>query len=243
MEWSDRGIVLTARAHGEASAVATLLTRGHGRHGGLVHGGRSSRQRGNLEPGTLVDVRWRGRLPEHLGSFTLDAVHGYGAAMLDDPPRLAALSAACALAAEAVPEHEPHPVLFDGLLALFGLLDSQAWAEAYVRWEVGLLAELGFGLDLDRCAVTGTNDYLAYVSPRSGRAVSAAAGEPFRDRLLPLPPFLIGRGGGGASEVAAGLRLTGHFLERHLLAGPLPAARLRLMERYANAVAPAVQIR
>lgn len=237
MEWSDQGIVLSARPHGEGSAVATLLTREHGRHGGLVMGGRSSRQRGTLETGTLVAARWRGRLAEHLGTFTLEPVKGYSAAWLDDPLVLAALTSACALVEAALPEHEPHPALFDGLLALFGLLDTPAWAEAYVRWELGLLAELGFGLDLDRCAVTGANDYLAYVSPRTGRAVSAVAGEPYRDRLLPLPDFLAGRGGGGPLEVERGLRLTAHFLERHLLNGPLPPARLRLRERYANAVA------
>lgn len=237
MEWSDQGIVLSARPHGEGSAVATLLTRGHGRHAGLAMGGRSARQRGTLEPGTLVAARWRGRLAEHLGTYGLEPVHGYAAAFLDDPPKLAALASACAVAEAALPEHEPHPAVFDGLLALFGLLDTSAWAEAYVRWELGLLAELGFGLDLDRCAVTGANDYLAYVSPRTGRAVSAAVGEPYRDRLLPLPGFLIGRGGGGPVEVGDGLRLTGHFLERHVLNGPTPPARERLRERYANAVA------
>ncbi len=237
MEWSDQGIVLSTRPHGETSAVASLLTREHGRHAGMVMGGRSSRQRGSLEPGTLVAARWRGRLPEHLGNFSLETAHGYAAAFLDDPPRLAALTAACALVEAAIPEHEPHSALFDGLLALFGLLGTDAWAETYVRWEVGLLGELGFGLDLDRCAVTGTNDYLAYVSPRTGRAVSAAVGEPYRDRLLPLPGFLIGLGGGGPREVEEGLRLTEHFLERHVLSGPVPPARERLRERYANAVA------
>lgn len=237
MEWSDQGIVLSARPHGETSAVATLLTRDHGRHAGMVAGGRSARQRGSLEPGTLVAARWRGRLPEHLGNFSLETAHGYAAAFLDDPPRLAALTAACALVESAIPEHEPQAALFDGLLALFGLLGTDAWAETYVRWEVGLLGELGFGLDLDRCAVTGTNDYLAYVSPRTGRAVSASVGEPYRDRLLPLPGFLIGLGGGGPQAVAEGLLLTGHFLERHVLNGPLPPARERLRERYANAVA------
>ena len=237
MEWSDQGIVLSARPHGETSAVATLLTREHGRHAGMVMGGRTSRQRGTLEPGTLVAARWRGRLPEHLGNYALESAHAYAAEFLDDPLRLASLTAACALVESALPEHEAHAPVFDGLLALFGLLGTDAWAESYVRWEVGLLGELGFGLDLDRCAVTGANDYLAYVSPRTGRAVSAVAGEPYRDRLLPLPGFLIGLGGGGPREVEDGLRLTAHFLERHVLTGPMPAARERLRERYANAVA------
>jgi len=237
MEWSDQGILLSSRPQGEGSAVATLLTRAHGRHAGMVMGGRSPRLRGALEAGTLVAARWRGRLAEHLGHFTLEPVKGYAADFFDDPAALAALTSACALVEAATPEHQAHPGLFDGLLALFGLLGTPAWAEAYVRWELGLLAELGFGLDLDRCAVSGANDYLAYVSPRTGRAVTASVGEPYRDRLLPLPDFLAGRGGGGPAEVQSGLRLTGHFLERHLLNGPLPPARERLRERYANAVA------
>lgn len=236
MEWTDQGIVLSSRPHGETAAVVTLLAREHGRHAGLVMGGRSSRQRGNTEPGSVVAVRWRGRLAEHLGTYTLESVRGYAAGLLDDPPRLAALTSACALVEAALPERQPHPALYDGLCALLEVLDgAPAWAEAYVRWEVGLLAELGFGLDLERCAVRGditdTNEYLAYVSPRTGRAVSVSAGEPFRDRLLPLPGFLIGRGLGGAEEAAAGLRLTGHFLERHVLNAPLPPARERLAER------------
>ncbi|HYG90251.1 MAG TPA: DNA repair protein RecO [Azospirillum sp.] len=236
MEWTDQGIVLSGRPHGEAAAIVTLLTREHGRHAGLVMGGRSKSQRGHIEPGTVVAARWRGRLAEHLGNYVLEPVRGYAAGVLDDPPRLAALTAACALVEAALPEHEPHSALYDGLCALLEVLDiAPAWAEAYVRWEVGLLAELGFGLDLERCAVTGTvggvNDYLAFVSPRTGRAVSVSAGEPYRDRLLPLPGFLIGRGVGGTEEVAAGLRLTGYFLERHLLNAPLPPARERLVER------------
>lgn len=238
MEWSDQGIVLANRPHGESAAVVTLLAHAHGSHAGLVLGGRSSRLRAVTEPGTVVAVRWRGRLAEHLGTFTLEPLRGYAAGLLDDPPRLAALASACALVEAALPEHQPHPAVHDGLCALFEVLDGgAAWAEAYVRWEVGLLAELGFGLDLARCAVTGAADdgnaYLAFVSPRTGRAVSAAAGEPYRDRLLALPGFLIGHGQGGAAEVAAGLRLTGHFLERHVLNAALPPARARLAERLA----------
>ncbi len=237
MEWMDQGIVLSARPHGEAAAIVTLLTREHGRHAGLVVGGRSKSQRGHTEPGTMVAARWRGRLADHLGAYALEPVRGYAAGMLDDPPRLAALSAACALVEAALPEHEPHPAVYDGLCALLDVLDTAppVWAEAYVRWEVGLLAALGFGLDLECCAVTGAvdgaNDGLTFVSPRTGRAVSMSVGDPYRDRLLPLPGFLVGRGGGGVDEIAAGLRLTGHFLERHLLNAPLPPARERLVER------------
>lgn len=167
------------------------------------------------------------------------------ARFLDDPGRLAALASACALCDACLPDREPHPALFDGLLALFMVLDGPAWGEATVRWEIGLLAELGFALDLSACAVTGApagadgaNDVLTHVSPRSGRAVSASAAEPYLDKLLPLPGFLVGRGGGGVDEVAAGLALTGYFLERSALHGPLPAARLRLADIARRAAGP-----
>ncbi len=155
--------------------------------------------------------------------------------MLDDPARLAALSAAAAVSDSALPEREPHAACYEGFLALLEALSGAHWAEVYVRWELALLAELGFGLDLSACAAGGANDQLAYVSPRTGRAVSLAAGEPYRERLLRLPGFLSGRGGGGPEEVAQGLALTGFFLERHVFAAHhrgLPAARRRLAERF-----------
>lgn len=242
MEWTDDAVVLSARAHGEAAAVALLLTRDHGKHAGLVPGARSAARRGLLEPAHLVTARWRARLPEHLGTYTLEPVHSYGAAFLDDPVRLAGLAAACAVAEAALPERAPHRPVFEGLCALFAAFDGPAWDAAYVRWELGLLGELGYGLDLGQCAATGRNDQLAYVSPRTGRAVSLSAGAPYRDRLLPLPGFLVGRGGGTPAEVLAGLALTGHFLERHALAAhhrSLPPARQRFIERYRKAAAAA----
>ncbi|HYE49477.1 MAG TPA: DNA repair protein RecO [Azospirillaceae bacterium] len=235
MEWNDTGIVLSARPHAETAAVAVLLTRDHGRHAGLVHGGQGRQMRAVLEPGNQVEARWRGRMADQLGSLALEPVRATGAGLLDDPLRLAALASACALAEAALPEREPHPAMFDATLALLDAFQSEVWAEVYVRWEVGLLGEIGFGLDLDRCAATGVNDQLAYVSPRTGRAVSLSAAEPFKEKLLPLPGFLIGRGGGGAEEVAAGLALTGHFLERHVFAqrhADVPAARARFVDRY-----------
>ncbi len=146
-----------------------------------------------------------------------------------------ALSAAAAVSERALPEREPHPACFHGFLALLQAMEGDHWAEAYVRWELAVLAELGFGLDLTRCAAGGDNDRLAYVSPRSGRAVSLAAGEPYRERLLALPGFLAGRGGGGSLEVGAGLALTGYFLERHVFHPQdraLPQARQRLAEAF-----------
>lgn len=242
MEWTDDAIVLKARRHGESSAIVTLLTREHGRHAGLVPGGSGKRARGIYEPGNQVRATWRARLPEHLGHFACELVAANAARLLDDPLRLAALASATAVAEAALPEREPHPRTYVGLLGLVADLtaaegDTVAWAATYVRWELDLLAELGFGLDLTECAATGSNDRLIYVSPKSGRAVSAAAGEPYRDRLLALPPFLLGSGAARLDEVLAGLTLTGHFLARdvfsygaHAKTGQ-PAARTRLIDR------------
>ena len=236
MEWTDQGIVLSSRRHGETSAVATLLTREQGRHSGLVRGGSGKRMRGILQPGNLIDAHWRARLAEHLGTLTCELSHAYAAAVLTDPVRLAALSSACTVAEAALPERAAYPAVYDGLVALLDAIEQDAWPAAYVHWELGLLGELGFGLDLSHCAATGRNDQLAYVSPKSGQAVSLAAGEPYKDRLLPLPAFLLGNGHEvGEAEIAEGLRLTGFFLERHVFAhrkAGEPAARRRLVQRF-----------
>ncbi|MFQ5958139.1 MAG: DNA repair protein RecO [Alphaproteobacteria bacterium] len=238
MDWSDDGIVLAARRHGESSAVVQLFTRGHGRHAGLVRGGAGSRARGVYQSGNLVAARWRARLAEHLGVFTCELTRSTAAAFLDDALRLAGLASACAVAEAALPERHPYPALYDATLALIDALAAEPeWAAVYVRWELGLLDELGFGLDLGACAATGSNDDLAYVSPKSGRAVSRAAGEPYRERLLPLPGFLTGTGEADPDDVAAGLRLTGGFLDRRLFAPherKVPAARERFVERFAR---------
>ncbi len=235
MHWSDEGIVLSARAHGENGVIVQLLTRAQGRHAGLVRGGQGRRVRGVLQPGNLVAAQWSGRLPEHLGTYVCEPLTGYAARVLDDPDRLAALSAAAAVCESALPEREPHAACFEGLCALMEVLPGEHWAEVYVHWELALLAELGFGLDLTACAAGGANDQLAFVSPKSGRAVSLAAGEPYREKLLPLPGFLAGRGGGGPEEVGQGLALTSFFLERFVYAPhhkPIPAARQRLGHRF-----------
>ncbi|MBL6928303.1 MAG: DNA repair protein RecO [Rhodospirillales bacterium] len=238
MEWVDQGIVLSARRHGESSVIATLLTRAHGCHAGLVRGGAGKRARGILQPGNKVEARWRARLAEHLGTMMCELTHPYAAAVMDDADRLAALSSACALTEAALPEREAHEAVYDGLLVLLEAIESNDWPTVYVHWEIGLLGELGFGLDLSECAATGRNDQLAYVSPKSGRAVSLAAGEAYENKLLPLPAFLVSIDGKGdvseMSEVADGLRLTGYFLERHVLSHHdkgLPAARRRLAAR------------
>lgn len=231
MHWNDEGIVLSARPYGESAAIVHLLTRAQGRHAGLVRGGQGRRARGVYQPGNLVAVEWSGRLAEHLGTFSCELMTSYAARVFESPDRLTALSAAAAICEAALPERETHAPCFDGFIALLESLPGDHWAEVYVRWELAVLAELGFGLDLARCAAGGDNDQLAYVSPRSGRAVSLAAAEPYRHKLLILPEFLVGRSDGGAQEVGAGLTLTGFFLERYVFAPhhkPLPAARQRL---------------
>lgn len=239
MDWTDDGIVLSARKHGETSVIVTLLTRAHGRHLGLVRGGAGKKARGIYQPGNRVTARWRARLAEQLGTFSCEMTSAFAATVLKDRLRLAGLSAACAVAEASLAERQPHPAVFDALLALLEVLEGEGgdghWPSAYVKWELGLLGELGYGLDLSACAATGRNDQLAYVSPKSGRAVSLAAGEPYKGALLPLPGFLLRVGARGEpDEVAQGLKLTGYFLERnvfHPADRSLPPARNRLAER------------
>lgn len=231
MDWSDEGIVLAVRRHGEADAILHALTFAHGRHAGLVKGGQGRTLRPLLQPGNVLELEWRARLVDHLGSYRIAAKRLPAAGLLDDPPRLAALGAACALIETALPERDPHPRLYAALLTWLGRLAlDPEWAADYVRLELLLLAELGFALDLSACAVSGAREELAFVSPRSGRAVGAAAAAPYRDRLLPLPAFLLG-GASDRTQIVQGLRLAGHFLARHILAPAdrsLPAARARL---------------
>lgn len=240
MEWTDEAFVLAARRHGEGAAVVQLLTRDHGRHAGLVHGGGSASKRALVEPGNRVQANWRGRLAEHLGRVTLEVERSYAASFMDDPRRLSALAAACAVAEVALPEREPHPAMFHATQALLdSLVDTgdDVWPAVYIRWELGLLGELGFGLDLSSCAATGQTDDLVFVSPRTGRAVSRAAGEPYQDKLLALPTFLAPSGGDGngvtPSDIRNGVELTRYFLARHVfdpLNRPLPGARDRLTD-------------
>jgi DNA repair protein RecO (recombination protein O) len=234
MEWSDQAIVLSSRPHGETGLVASLLTRAHGRHAGFIHGGISRKAAPIWQPGNVVEVMWRARLTEQLGNYTGELRAPHAARALDDPTELAGLAAACAMVDSALPEREPHPAMYEGFRAFLGALGHQGWPAIYVRLELGLLQELGFGLDLGKCAVTGAIEDLAFVSPKSGRAVSRAAAEPYRDKLIALPPFLSTGGlPADAAQLRQGLDLTGFFLERHVFwphNKPLPAARARLME-------------
>lgn len=236
MNWSDEGIVLSVRAHGETAAVAELFTRQHGRHLGLVHGGRSRRLRPVLQVGNHVDVTWKGRLAEQLGHMNIELRRGFAAEAMESPAALAALSSLTTLARQ-LPERDPHANLYEVTLFVLGFLDDQTvWPALMVRWELALLDELGFGLDLSQCAATGANDALIYVSPRTGRAVSASAGEPYRERLLGLPQFLRpDRQNGSAvtsDDIAAGFRLTGFFLSQRVLAPreqEMPEVRQRMV--------------
>ncbi|MBV8888042.1 MAG: DNA repair protein RecO [Alphaproteobacteria bacterium] len=239
MQWHDSAFVLGARRHGESALIVELLTRDHGRHAGLVRGGQSPRLRAVLQPGNAVAASWRGRLPEHLGMLSCEPVRAHAARFLDDPGRLAALTAAAALLAATLPEREPHSDIyaaFGGLIE--ALVFAPDWPARYVGWERDLLAALGFGLDLSRCAVTGTATDLAYVSPRTGRAVCRAAGQPYQDKLLPLPGFLWSEAAAAPGDIAAGLELTAYFLHHHLLLPQdksLPEARRRLAARLRRA--------
>lgn len=236
MEWEDDAYVLSARAHGESGAIVELLTAEHGRFAAHVAGGASRKLRPVLQPGARVIARYRARVSEQLGSASLEPVGEGPAALFDDAAALAGLSAATAVAAGALPEREAHPGVFYGLEALIlALAHPQIWPAVYVRFEAGLLQDLGFGLDLSRCAATGSTDDLIYVSPRTGRAVSREAGAPYRDKLLKLPPFLLGTQAGlSEGDVDLGLILTGHFLEQFVFAPlnrPLPPARIWLTDR------------
>lgn len=244
MEWQAPAVVLDVRPHGESAAVVTLLTEPHGRHAGLAKGGASRAQAPLWQPGNLVEVRWVARLADQLGALSGEMVHPAAALAMDDPLALAVLRAATSVAEGALPEREAHPRVFHGLVALVATLarGPAAALPDLVRWEADLLAELGYGLDLARCAVTGTQEELSFVSPRTGRAVSAVAAGEWRDRLLPLPPFLLGQGPSGAEDWLTGLRLTGHFLARDVFGTqhrPLPAAREMLVDRLAALVVPA----
>ncbi|MGC9370916.1 MAG: DNA repair protein RecO [Paracoccaceae bacterium] len=238
MEWRDQGAVLAVRRHGESSAIVELFTAAHGRHAGVVRGGAGRRMAPLLQPGAQLEVTWRARLEDHLGAYTVEPLKSR-AELMADRAALAGLNAVTALLHFALPEREPHPVLYQRTMSVLDMLGaSELWPLAYLRWEMALLEELGFGLDLSACAATGARDDLAYVSPKSGRAVSAEGAGEWADRLLPLPPEMLGAGDGARENVLEGLRTTGHFLGRWLAPAlgdrPLPEARARLIERLAR---------
>jgi DNA repair protein RecO (recombination protein O) len=240
MDFEDDAFVLAARAHGETGAIVELLTRGHGRFVAHVAGGASRRMKPVLQAGGRVIARYRSRVSEQLGSAQIEAAGEGPSALFDQPLALAGLAAAAAVSAGALPEREPHSGAFEAFEALSMVLpESDIWPAVYVRFEAGLLQELGFALDLSRCAVTGSTDDLVFVSPRTGRAVSQAAGEAYADRLLRLPPFMLSAQGGlSPGDIGDGMKLTGHFLEAFVFAAmnrPLPPARVWLLDRLKDA--------
>ncbi|PWE32498.1 DNA repair protein RecO [Maritimibacter sp. 55A14] len=239
MEWRDEGVLLSLRKHGETAAIIEVFTERHGRHAGVVRGAMSRRLAPLLQPGAQLALEWRARLEDHLGSYRVEPVKSRAGAVLGDRRALAGLSAVCALLDFTLPEREPHPDLYRRSVALLDALGAgRDWPLDYLRWEMRLLEEMGFGLDLSCCAVTGATEGLAYVSPRTGRAVSRAGAGEWQERLLPLPPELAGGGSGSRQNLLAGFALTGHFLESWLAPAlgdrPLPGARGRLVDRLAR---------
>jgi DNA repair protein RecO (recombination protein O) len=235
MEWRDQGILLGSRHHGETSVIIEVFTPEHGRHAGVVRGGASRRMAPVLQTGAQVDVEWRARLEDHLGTFRVEPLKSR-AWVMGDRLALAGLNAVCALLRFTLPEREAHGKLYHKSLILLDLLDQpDIWPLAYLNWEMALLEEMGFGLDLRRCAVMGekAND-LSYISPKTGRAVSRAGAGDWADRLLPLPPCLLGDGPAPDTEIVQGFDVTGHFLRHHLAPHlgdkPLPDARSRLVD-------------
>ncbi len=238
MEWEEPAIALLAHPYGETDSLATLFTEGQGVVRGLVKGGAGRSKGVMFQPGNILKARWVGRLPEQLGQFTAEMVHPAAAAAMGNRVGLATLQALAAVTAGALPERDAYPDLFDMLMRLMiRLPEGEELLPDLVRYECALLSDLGYGLDLSACALSGATGDLAYVSPRTGRAVSTEAAGEWRDRLLKLPAFLCGGEDGVRTDWLDGLRLTAHFLERDVfgvLNRPLPAARVMLYDLVAS---------
>ncbi|WP_292225318.1 DNA repair protein RecO [Brevundimonas sp.] len=240
MDFHEEAFVLSARTHGDTGAVVDLLTETNGRRSAYVAGGASRKMRPFLQPGARVVADYRARTSDHLGAARLEPMGEGPSALFDDALALTGLAAAAGVAQGALPEREPHPgvfLAFEALMAAFVM--PSVWPAIFVRFEAGLLEDLAFGLDLSRCAATGTADDLIYVSPRTGRAVSREAGAPYADKMLTLPPFMLGAQAGLIEgDVKAGFDLTGHFLEQfvfHPQNKPLPPARIWMLDKLAEA--------
>ena len=234
MEWRDEGVILAVRPHGESAAIIEVFTASHGRHAGVVRGGAGRKLAPILQPGSQVDLTWRARLEDHLGAFVVEPIRARSA-VLGDRRALAGLTAVCGLLQVALPERAPQPELYALTVAVLDAIEAGRadWPGLYLHWEIALLEDMGFGLDLSCCAVTGAVEGLAYVSPKSGRAVSRAGAGDWADRLLPLPRCLTEGTPPSEDEVLEGLSLTGWFLQHRLAPelarGVLPEARARLL--------------
>jgi DNA repair protein RecO (recombination protein O) len=235
IEWRDEGALIRVRKHGESSAIIEVFTPSRGLTAGIVRGGTSRKIAPTLQPGAQLDVTWKARLEDHLGSFTVEPIRSRTAQVMQDRLALAGLNAVTGLLSFLLPDREAHAQLYARTIQLLDLLgQNDVWPLAYLQWEVALLDEMGFGMDLSACAVSGLNDDLFYVSPRTGRAVSRLAAGEWADRLLPLPHVLLGKGDADLNEIVLALRTTGHFLNNHLAKSlgnlPIPEARQRLVD-------------
>ncbi|NSX53928.1 DNA repair protein RecO [Parasulfitobacter algicola] len=235
MEWRDQGVLLSVRKHGETAAIIEIFTEQNGLHAGVVRGASSRKIAPVLQPGAQLDVVWKARLDEHIGTFAVEPLRSRAALVMGDAMALAGLNTVCGLLCFALAEREPHPPLYARTTALLDLLGQNTlWPLAYLQWEMALLEELGFGLDLSTCAVTGAVDGLAYVSPKSGRAVTKQGAGDWADKLLPLPPVMLGSGTSDDAEIVLALRTTGYFLENALAPAlgnrPLPPVRARFLD-------------
>lgn len=242
MKWQGDGYVLSVRPHGETSAILNVFTREHGRHAGLVRGGRSRRLRPVLQAGNKVHVEWNARLSEHLGMFSVEPLDSRAGLLMQDRHSLAGLNAMTGLCIAALPERQSYKPLYEIVTHLLAYLDNaEIWPAIYVRFEMTLLNVLGYGLDLESCAATGVTEDLHYISPRSGRAVSEAAAAPWRDKLLPLPAFLRGEGAPSSKDIRNGLELTGYFLKSrvfHAHNRDVPEARRTLVKQLEKMLMP-----
>ena len=235
INWTDEGAILAARPFGENAVIIDVFSQEHGRHAGVVRGGASRKMAPTLQPGAQVSVTWKARLDKHLGSFAVEPLRSRAAASMGDRLALAGLNAVCGILVHVLPEREANNALYARTIGLLDLLgQSDVWPLAYLRWEQALLDEMGFGMDLSRCAVRGVNEELIYVSPKSGRAVSREGAGEWADRMLPLPPVLAGKGDASHSAILEALGTTGFFLENRLVKSlgdrPMPAARARLLD-------------
>lgn len=236
IEWRDEGVLLAVRKHGENAVIIDVLTQRHGRHSGVVRGGAGRKQAPVLQPGAQLDLVWKARLEEHLGSFTVEPLRSRAAQVMTNPLALAGLTSTVGLLCFSLPEREIYPNLYTISVNLLDLMCvTDAWPLAYLQWEIQLLEMLGFGLDLNQCAVSGEIEDLTFVSPKTGRAVAAHHAGEWKMRLLPLVPCMKGEGNAENNEISEGLRTTGHFLEKWLAPSlgdrPLPVARQRLVDR------------
>ena len=239
ISWEDQGIVLAVRRFGEHDAIVTALTETQGRHAGIVKGGSGKKGRSVLQPGNLVKVWYRARLDEHLGTFTVEGLRPFAADAMQAADVLSGLSALCSMAEATLPEREPHAVVYRHTLHLLEHLGRPGWEAHYVLWELALLRDMGYGLDLTVCAATGTTEDLTHVSPRTGRAVCRAAAEPYAPRLLALPAFVRAENAStdnlAPADIIQGLALTGHFFETHIFKPQrqeMPASRARFVDRF-----------